>query len=310
MRRRRIISVLVLVLICAGLLAEAASAAAPGAEEEAAPLGFTLMGTHGYLISASAYVDPISGRDGIGITVSRGNEAVSYTTPAKVTPESIRADLGSLGRVALVLHPSGHEKTVDAGCLSDSETYEAGTYEGIIEFNGERGFTRARATRVAGRPALALVARRFCRRYGSGESRGPNEPGARLAGVSYAHGRALKFQVNKNRPGGKTLFSATLSERHDGIRIYRELAGVAPAGAFRYGEHLRTAILSPPTPFAGSATLTRSKNSVSPLFTGDLTAAFPGRSVRIAGPGVHVSLVHARLTRSSSGNTASISFRG
>lgn len=120
-----------------------------------------------------------------------------------MTPDSVRANLGSLGRVDLVLHRSGREKTVNLRCLHERETYEAGTYEGIIEFNGERGFTRARATRAAGRPALAL----------------------------------------------------------------------------------------------------------SPLFTGDLTADFPGRSVRMAGPGVHVSLVHARLTRSSSPDTASISSR-
>jgi hypothetical protein len=308
MRRRRIISVLVLIVTCASLPAAAAPAAAPGAEEESPPLGFLLQGTHGYLIAASAYADPITGREGIGITVSRGNEAVSYSAPAKVTPDSIRADLGSLGRVDLVLHRSGHETSVDTRCLSHPERYEAGAYEGIVEFNGEGGFTRARATKVAGRPTDALVVRRFCDRLGSAESRGSNEPGARLAGISYAHDRTLKFQVNKNRPDGETLFSATLNERHDGIRIYRQLAGAAPARAFRYGRNLRTATLSPPAPFAGSATLTRSRNSLSPFFTGDLTAAFPGRSVRLAGHGVHVSLVHARLTKSSSSNSASLSF--
>lgn len=305
--RLRIISVLV-ILACAGLLTEAASAAAPEPEQESPPLGFVLKGTHGYLITGSAYVDPFSGREGIGITVSRGKEAASYSAPAKVTPDSIRADLGGLGRVHLVLHLSGQEKTVDAGCLPP-ERYEAGTFEGIVEFNGEGGFTQARVNRVPGRPTLALNAGRFCHQHGNGESRGPGQPGARLAGVSYAHGHALRFQINKNRPGGKTLFSATLRERRGEVQIFRELEGIAPAGAFHYGEHLRTATLSPPTPFAGSATLTRRKNSVSPRFTGNLTVAFPGRSVRLAGPGVHVSLVHARLTRSSSPNTATIGFR-
>jgi hypothetical protein len=306
MLRRRIIRVLVLGLACAGLVAGPASAAVPLPAEEGPPLGFTLQGTHGYVISGSAYVDPITGRQGIGITVSRGKGSVSYSASAKVTPDSIRADLGSLGRVDLVLHPSGQKKTVDLRCLHHKEAYEAGTFEGIVEFDGERGFTRARATRVAGRPFPALSARTFCRRHGSGESRGANEPGARLAGVSYAHGRALKFQVNKNRPGGVTLFSATLNERHDGIRIFRELAGVAPAGAFRYGENVRTATLTPPAPFTGSATLTRTPNSLSPHLNGDLTLAFPGRSVRLAGPAVHVSLVHAFLRRSDSPNNASI----
>lgn len=309
MRWGRTISLFTLILTSACLLAAAASAAAPSVEEEAPPLGFTLKGTHGYLISASAYMEPFSGRGWIGIAVIRGHESVSYTAPAEVTPGSIRADLGSLGRVDLLLHRSGREKTVDTGCLSHSETYEAGTYEGIFEFNGEGRFTRARANRIAGRPTLALLARRFCHQHGSGEARDPNEAGARLAGVSFAHGRALRFQLNKNRPSGKTLFNATLHERHGQVLIHREVEGVAPASAFRYGEHLRTAILSPPAPFAGSASLTRRDNSVSPFFSGDLTVTFPGRSVRMAGPGVHVSLVHARLTRSNSPNSASISFR-
>jgi hypothetical protein len=299
--------VLVLTVACVSLLAQAAPAAAPPAEEEFLPLGFILKGTHGYVISGSAYVDPFSGSEGIGITVSRGKESASYTAPATVTPDSIRGNLGSLGRVDLVLHLSGQKKTIDAGCLSRSETFEAGTFEGILEFNGEGGFTRA--NRVAGRPNLALNVSHFCRQRGYGESRGPDQPGARLAGVSYAHGRAFRFQFNKNRPGGKTVFSATLRERHDGVQIFREVEGVAPAGAFRYDEHLRTATLSPPSPFAGSATLTRNKNSVSPRFTGNLMLAFPGRSVRMAGPDIHVSLVHARRTTSSSPNTASIGFR-
>jgi hypothetical protein len=114
----------------------------------------------------------------------------------------------------------------------------------------------------------------------------------------------VKFQINKNRPGGKTIFKASLAERRDGIKIFRELSGVAPAGAFRYDPKVRTATLNPPAPFAGTARLTRGKNSVSPLLTGDLKLAFPGHTVRLAGPDVHVSLEHARLTH---GDSASIS---
>ena len=306
MRRPKTISVLPLVLAFASLLAATPTAAAPGAEEEAAPLGFTLKGTHGYLISVSPSLS-ISGREGIDITVSRGNEAASYTAPAEVTPESIRAGLGRLGRIDLVFHSSGQKKKADVGCLSHSETYEAGTYDGVFEFDGERGFTRARATSVAARPALESLARRFCRQHSSGESRGPNLPGARLAGVSFAHGRTLMFRVNKNRPTGRTVFSASLAERRDGIRIFRESSGVAPARAFRWGKHLRTATLSPPRPFAGSATVRRTRDAVSPHFSGDLTFSFPGHTVRMAGPEVHVNLVHARLTRGN--DPSSISFR-
>jgi hypothetical protein len=81
-----------------------------------------------------------------------------------------------------------------------------------------------------------------------------------------------------------------------------ELNGVAPAGAFHYDPKVRTATLGPPAPFAGTAHLTRSRNSVSPLLGGDLKLTFPGHTVRLAGPGVHVSLEHARLTHGDGGN--------
>lgn len=130
----------------------------------------------------------------------------------------------------------------------------------------------------------------------------------RLRGVSFAGGRDLSFQVNKNGPRKPTVFKASLKERRNGIPIYRALSGTAPARAFRFGRLLRTATLSPPAPFSGSASLTRDKNSISPIWTGDLTLDFPGRSgVALAGSAVHVSLVHARVTRSR-GSSVEIGF--
>jgi len=55
---------------------------------------------------------------------------------ASVMADSIRADLGSIGKVDVVRHPSGREKTVHLKCLGGAWTYEPGTYEGVIEFNG------------------------------------------------------------------------------------------------------------------------------------------------------------------------------
>jgi hypothetical protein len=215
-----------------------------------------------------------------------------------VTADSIRADLGRIGKVDVVSHLSGREKTVHLKCLGGSQTYEPGTYEGMIEFNGEEGYTRVRADRAAQLPAWLVFGSHGVCGSGYGETSGPGEPGARLRGTSFAHGRALSFQINKNSPKARTMFTASLKERLDGIRIERRLAGKAPPSAFRFDRHLRTATLSPPAPFSGSASLGRSRNSFSPIWTGDLKLAFPGRSVRLAGPVVHASLVHARFTRS------------
>lgn len=304
MRRSLIVSGMLLALACALFLAGTASAGTLRAEAVSEPISFKLRGTHGYTIVGSAYIRERSGPgEGPGpgmidLTVSRAHEAVGYSSPAQVTADSIRANLGSLGRVDLTLHRSGRKKTVYMKCLRQRLTFEVAAYEGVVDFNGEGGYTRARATRVPAVPAIDLFPASVCDSRSSAESRGSGLPGARLAGVSFADGRALKFQFNKNRPGGKVLFTASLRERRAGIEIDREVSGVAPASAFRFDPRLRTATLSPPAPFSGSATLQREENSVSPLMTGDLTLAFPGRSVALDGPAVHVSLVHARFKRS------------
>jgi hypothetical protein len=309
MGRGRIIGALLLALVCAGVLAGAASAARPGsAEELAAPAGFELRGSHGYLIVGYFYVEAESEQGWVALTASRGHESASYYAPAKVTADSVRADLGGVGRVDLVLHRSGLEKTVSARCSHRRETFEAATYEGIVDFHGERGFTRARATRVAALPIPALLeSGRNCELQSSGEARGPSEPGARLAGISFTGGRTLKFQFNKNRASAQTTFTASLNERRDGVRILRQFTGVFSPRAFHFDPKLRTATLTPPSPFSGSAKLRRDRDSVSPRITGNLMLALPGRSVSLVGPDVHVSLVHARRTKGNDGN-ASIRF--
>jgi hypothetical protein len=119
------------------------------------------------------------------------------------TATSIEADLGEFGRVDLLLNRSGHKEGFRLPCGGPKETFEPGVYEGMIDFVGEGGYTRAAA-------------------------------------------------------------------------------------------------VSPPSPFSGSATAHRNLNSLLLSWQGSLKLAFPGRTVSLAGPSVHVSLVHAHLTRSDS----------
>jgi hypothetical protein len=319
-----IIRAALLALICASLLAATASGAMkvtgkvtthekrPPAQEEARPPnGFEVEGTDGWSISVSTYADGRGGRGTVTVRASRGRESATYSAPAKVTPSAVHADLGRFGRIDMALHLSGAEATAHEKCVKRSETYEAGTYTGLFEFRGEGGYTEAGATEATALPTLSFPGFNFCNQQAnSGESFGPGEPGARLKGISYEAGRVLKFEINKNRPRGKTLFTASLAERAHGIRIYRELSGVAPASAFRYDRKVRTATLSPPAPFAGTASLRRDKNMVSPLWSGNLTLAFPGHTVPIAGPAVHVSLEHAKLQYGNEGSTGYAGLHG
>ncbi|MGH7125680.1 MAG: hypothetical protein ACREFI_15000, partial [Stellaceae bacterium] len=189
MGRRRIICFGLVSLICGVFPALAAATTATTVaifNPDAVEAGFRLQGSHGYSITVTAYSEGNGERGEIYVTANRHDEGVSYRAPATVTADGIQADLGSIGRVDVVRRPSGREKTVHPKCLGGAQTYEPATYEGVIEFNGEDGYTRARETRVAQLPALLLLAARGSCGSGYGEASGPGEPGARLRGVSFA----------------------------------------------------------------------------------------------------------------------------
>jgi hypothetical protein len=302
--------------VCVAVLALAApaSAAIPSGPSLAAKAeffgysaGFTLSGTNGYDVGIFAFSERRDGRGKIFVGVSRGDDryrsGASYMAPAVVSENFVKADLGPFGRVDLALHPSGEEQKIDIKCSKRSYPFETGTYEGIVEFEGEQGYTSVSAIRIPFEPPVTS----FCGgSSGKGESRGPGEPGARLQALSFAHGRRLSFQVNKNHPKrGRVPFSAELQERRGGIRIYRGIEGFAPAVSFSFDPNLRSASLSLPSPFSGSATLRRRPNSVAPSWTGDLSLDFVGHpDVHLAGPGVYASLVHACFVYSGDNSTA------
>jgi hypothetical protein len=299
---RRLILWVGLVAVAAGAVPTVAAAAGKSRsiDESDFPgqaVTFKLEGSNGYTIYFGAYGDPyIEGNDRrsqVGVGVSREGEkgVAAYRVPAIVSDTYVKADLGPYGKVDLVRRPSRLRRTIPIRCSDgDTFTYEPATYEGIVEFRGDEGFTNARATQVRMLPLLTS----FCGGgSGRGESRGGDQPGARLNLISYAHGRTVSFQINKNHQRGRALFEAEIRERRDRVSIYRAVEGWLPSSSFRYDRDLTTATLSPPAPFSGSATLSRAPNSVSPLWSGDLTIDFPGRTARLAGPGVHASLVHA-----------------
>lgn len=304
MRRVRGVYLFLSVLAAAILAAPAASAKPINIDATEFPgyaATFRLDGSNGYSIVISAFSIPQEEEERIFISVARKGSTASYGAPVRMTATTISADLGSLGKVDLHLNPSGEKRTIPIKCgKGDTFTYEPGVYEGVLEFKGEDGYTAVSATRLPLRPQLAS----FCGGgSGYGESISSDIPGARLRGVSYAHGRTLSFQVNKNRPGAPTVYEASLRERRDGILIGREVWGVTSAAAFRFQPDLQTATLSPSPPFSGSASISRNRNSVSPIWTGSLALDFPGRSdVPLAGPSVHVSLVHARFTCGKGGS--------
>jgi hypothetical protein len=159
-------------------------------------------------------------------------------------------------------------------------------------------------------PCIARAARSCSAPSASakGSVTGSGIPGARLKGVSFAHGRVLRFQFNKNHQHTKVVFDASLHERRGDVTIFREVQGTVGSGAFLYTKDLRTVALHPPAPFSGDATAHRDPNSFMRTLGGDLELHFSGRTVALTGPAVPISVVHARFTRSND-SSVSVGFR-
>lgn len=286
--------------------ASGGSSAAATAEFIGFGTGFELQGTNGYSIGIGGFSERLDGKGRVYVAVGRKGEygsGTTYIAPAVVSEDFFKADLGPFGRVDLALHPSGRTRKIHVRCTKQSYPFESGTYDGVVEFKGEQGYTRASATQFPFQPQVTS----FCGgASGKGESRGPGLPGARLQGLSFAHGRRLSFQVNKNHPRrGRVPYSFELSERRGGIQIHRSVEGIAPSSSFSFEPNFSAAELSLPSPFSGSATLRRRVNAVTPRWTGNLSVDFVGHSdVPLTGPSIYISLAHACFSYSGDSSFA------
>jgi protein-S-isoprenylcysteine O-methyltransferase Ste14 len=253
---------------------------------------FKLEASHGYSILGFASSERIDGRGSIGLIVYRKGAAVSYAAPATVTPTRLEAGLGPLGQISAEMVPRGKKETLRSRCSGNHvHEFERRVYRGTFEFHGEEGYTNAVAAEVPEDAEFLLDV--LCRGAGGGEVWGPGLPGARLRAFSRHGDRHLSLQLNKNRPGKATIFSATLAERRGEIHIDRSVYGRQPARAFEYAPLLGTATVAPAAPFSGAASFSRRAGT--DRWTGNLSLDFPGeRHVPLTGAGFSLHLVHAR----------------
>lgn len=254
---------------------------------------FRLEASHGYTILGFASSERIDGRGEIGLIVYRKGASVFYAAPATITPTRLEADLGALGRFSAEIIPSGKKKRLRSHC-DGVHTVEPDIYRGTFEFHGEHGYVEAVETDVQEYPQFFVDF--GCLSVTGGEVGGRGLPGARLRALSRRPGRRLSLQLNKNRPGRATIFSATLAEVRNGIEIERTVSGHQPATAFEYDPLLRTATVEPSTPFAGVASFRRDASPAN-RWTGSLSVDFPGRAnVPLTGGAFSVHAVHAQKT--------------
>jgi hypothetical protein len=259
--------------------------------QEPSVTAFRLQASNGYVLFAIA-VAPTSGEEGeLALYLSRGTRSVvTYAAPATVSPTTIDADLGKLGRISVHRVPTGRTKTVRRGCKPGrTKRVATARYEGTIEFHGEEGFTDVSAT------AAPLEYVYFCLVEEGGRSPGKTLPGARLDVEKnrFEHYR-LEFDALQWRTGAKTLLAAEVEEHRGEMEIHRATWTSASTSALRFDRRLRTATVRPPAPFAGHGTF-HADAPRARQWTGNLTVNFPGHAdVPVTGPGFSASLDHPR----------------
>ncbi len=240
------------------------------------------------------------------VLVQRGSTAATYRVPARIRPDSLRANLGALGQIDVHFHARKREVEVSQpGCHGRPPVVEVGLFKGLIRFRGEDGYTRLSATRVRGelwnafrevcKLSAGLRARPMQRRVprnaklvpgavGRPKARDKNqliELGAAWTGrsraitVSYA---SVKVPLKRDKVFSLAFAGAEVRERRGRMDIERSALVVPDNGALLLAPpavDTQGATLTLPPPFAGSASY-ESQPAATPTWSGSLRVHLPG----------------------------------
>jgi hypothetical protein len=297
----------------AGLACAIALLLAPGAAE--AKRGYVVQkprvdlamhadGSHGYRFS-------IENRGGsrVVLTVAKGEGSAAYSVAGRATRDSLTANFGNLGRVAVRFHPTSSKpkpELLPFECNGRHPIRESGSFDGTIRFRGERGYASLSLDHVRG--SVERSFRRTCKLppwlvpERGHKHRGRSEEGDELveltvlAAASKAHRRAVMLQYVSAalEPGhGKkgfvlTLILAAVRESRGRIQIKRSTLVSGDNGSLQAsppGADPVTATLTLPSPFVGSASYSQSAGA-EPVWSGSLGVHLPGVDrLPLAGPG-------------------------
>jgi hypothetical protein len=288
--RPRVRCQLRLSIIALAVSALVALASPAGAAELAAPSGFRVAASNGYTLSVIGLDDPHGERDAVFLLVRSRHAAVFYGARASVTPTSIRAELGVIGRINVSFVPTGQLRSERSVCGGKTIQFDSGRYVGTIDFEGEEAYSKVHSSSASGEAAMA--ANLICPGFRS-EGIGGHSPGARLT-VEHRGPRRFEFTAMKNSPTRPARFTASVDERREGMQISRAVEVVAAPGSFDFDVASGVANVSPPKPFSGEASYSRRLPGKRPHWRGDLRVDFPGNSrVLLTGPGTRAGLVRA-----------------
>jgi len=299
-------------LLAIAVLASAAPAGAARHRAEV-PLGFSVKASNGYTLEVYGFdeSDDEEGPSGapgeVYIFVRKPGAAVLYLPDQRrVSNHSIEASIDGIAKIDVHYVASTAVKRRKRACSDERIRYEAGRYEGTIEFQGEQGFTDVVAPGGAG--TMNFLLEIGCT-DGYSENFGRKAKGARLglgtSGEADLEGAeddpvsrmapTVGFEVIENRGAKRARLSASVAEDLGSVIVLRGIERKVPASWFSYRPTLATARFDPnaPGPFSGSASFRRAAGPTK-NWTGDLSVDLPGRSdVPLVGPGIHAAVSRA-----------------
>jgi hypothetical protein len=301
MRRPAIAAVLVLALAttsASAALADSggASARAPRHPLEVEPR-LEFMGTKGYRVLVSARASTVT----IGVThrgsTPHSGSSTTYVARGTAGPNGIHANFHQFGKVDVRFHPTADAvRGLPPDCFGGTTGAATipGYFTGTVDFEGQHGYTVARASRIKGEVVLPPTEQ--CPLVAGGANPLVEDPSAELPP---AKTRMLLSALNKSGTGGL----AFVARREGKTGFYAERFGtigrigllsydyaLGPRSSFTSDPQVSFGKVDPPKPFVGSATLKRGPHGKR-AWTGDLEATFPGgETVPLTGTEFHTTL--------------------
>lgn len=217
-----------------------------------------------------------------------------YSGPGRTTRRGVFGRLGRFGSVALRFRPEGKPSRVRRpdSCTGGPKVWVAwnGTFRGSIRFDPDAhlpGF--ARTGSFTGQ--VETVPRWHCSQAVKPPSFDPGAGGIDVDATN-CDGRSFDANVEVDPappppPGdGEATpadFSASWTKSVGNVRVSYSISVEGGADTAVFSDDLGEGTIKPPSPFHGQATIRRQGEGWE--WSGSLSARFPGRTVRLTGPG-------------------------
>jgi hypothetical protein len=278
---------LLIIAACPGVCFASDPAASVNSEEPKAQAEFSRKASNGYLILFEM------NRGRATLTARSDEGTVIYRGKGSLVDGRIQFGLGKLGRMNVRFKSDGSVDRIrpPKSCKGRKQVVRSGVFVGLIKFRGESGYTRLNAHRVHG--TMASPRSWKC----------PDPPGRQpgnaaslpaALGAFTPHGHVFVVAFGDSELLPFRFFIAGTSERVGALSISRSVLVEGGPASFEASGNLSSATVSPPKPFAGTASFKRNTDESTEWF-GTLSVVLPGiESTALTGPTFTAKLAKPR----------------